>query len=115
MSESGGWLRRLWSALACIPIFEASRSSGSRDCFEMPLSYLALGWLLKWQDRSGRKWGSAVGSAPFFLRCESTLGGGKVAQVFGFHHPNIATKKQPTKAVIWRTIVIQYRTGAVSL
>jgi hypothetical protein len=37
------------------------------------------------------------------------------AQAFGCHHPNIATKKQETKSVIWMPICIQYATGAVSL
>src|ERR1700676_3717282 len=45
------------------------------------------------------------------VRCESSAD----AQVFGCHHPNIATLRHPTKAIIWRPICIQYRTGVASL
>src|ERR1700676_831699 len=45
------------------------------------------------------------------VRCESSAD----AEVFGCHHPNIATLRHPTKAIIWRPICIQYRTGVASL
>jgi len=37
------------------------------------------------------------------------------AQVFGCHHPNIATKRHAAKILIWMPICIQYWTGAASL
>ena len=37
------------------------------------------------------------------------------AQVFGGHHPNIATTRHATKAIMCRPICIQYLTGVVSL
>src|SRR5215475_1654630 len=36
-------------------------------------------------------------------------------QVFGCHHPNIATKKHATRLIVRRPIWIQYGTGAASL
>jgi hypothetical protein len=37
------------------------------------------------------------------------------AHVFGRHHPNIATPRQPTTQIILTLINIQYRTGVASL
>src|SRR5262245_50514272 len=37
------------------------------------------------------------------------------AQVFGCHHPNIATTRHEQKINMWTPIIIQYRIGAASL
>src|SRR5215831_8795886 len=105
-SPSQEWRQQLASSYYALllgpraPVRETRRSSSASDltrCSRSRMACLETDWVGKSRRGQGRR--RAISDA----------------QVFGCHHPNIATTRHEQKIVMWTPIVIQYRIGVASL